>query len=133
MKNSKDLQKIKGDASFRTFYRSKKNNSIVVYAKKEKKKNLLIYDAVNKILIKNRILAPNLISHSYKKNFIEIEDFGNNSLFKVLKNKKKNKYLLFKNIINILNKLQSIETKKIKNFLNQNYKLQLYKNKILYN
>ena len=49
MKNSKDLQKIKGDASFRTFYRSKKNNSIVVYAKKEKKKNLLIYDAVNKI------------------------------------------------------------------------------------
>ena len=133
MKNSKDLQKIKGDASFRTFYRSKKNNSIVVYAKKEKKKNLLIYDAVNKILIKNRILAPNLISHSYKKNFIEIEDFGNNSLFKVLKNKKKNKYLLFKNIINILNKLQSIKTKKIKNFLNQNYKLEFYKNKILYN
>ncbi len=133
MKNSKDLQKIKGDASFRTFYRSKKNNSIIVYAKKEKKKNLLIYDAVNKILIKNRILAPNLISHSYKKNFIEIEDFGNNSLFKVLKNKKKNKYLLFKNIINILNKLQSIETKKIKNFLNQNYNLELYKNKILYN
>ena len=133
MKNSKDLKKIKGDASFRTFYRSKKNNSIVVYAKKEKKKNLLIYDAVNKILIKNRISAPNLISHDYKKNFIEIQDFGNVSLFKVLKNKKKNKYSLFKNIINILNKLQSIETKNIKNFLNQNYKLELYKNKILYN
>ena len=133
MKNSKDLQKIKGDASFRTFYRSKKNNSIVVYAKKEKKKNLLIYDAVNKILIKNRISAPNLISHDYKKNFIEIQDFGNVSLFKILKNKKRNKYLFFKNIIHILNKLQSIKTKKIKNFLNQNYKLELYKNKILYN
>ena len=92
MKNSKDLQKIKGDASFRTFYRSKKRKSIFAYAKKEKKKNLLIYDAVNKILIKNRILAPNLISHSYKKNFIEIEDFGNVSLFRVLKNKKNNKY-----------------------------------------
>ena len=133
MKNSKDLQKITGDASFRTFYRSKKNNSIVVYAKKEKKKNLLIYDAVNKILIKNRISAPNLISHDYKKNFIEIQDFGNVSLFKVLKNKKKNKFLFFKNIIHMLNKLQSIKTKKIKNFLNQNYKLELYKNKILYN
>lgn len=133
MKNSKDLQKIKGDASFRTFYRCKKNNSILVYAKKEKKKNLLIYDAVNKILIKNRISAPNLISHDYKKNFIEIQDFGNVSLFKVLKNKKKNKFLIFKNIIHILNKLQSIKTKKIKNFLNQNYKLELYKNKILYN
>ena len=133
MKISKDLQKIKGDASFRTFYRSKKNNSIVVYAKKEKKKNLLIYDAVNKILIKNKISAPNLISHNYKKNFIEIQDFGNVSLFKILKNKKKNKYSFFKNIIHILNKLQSIKTKKIKNFLNQNYKLELYKNKILYN
>ena len=133
MKNSKDLQKIKGDASFRTFYRSKKNNSIVVYAKKEKEKNLLIYDAVNKILIKNKISAPNLISHDYKKNFIEIQDLGNVSLFKILKNKKKNKYLFFKNIIHILNKLQSIKTKKIKNFLNQNYKLELYKNKILYN
>ena len=132
MKKSKDLQKIKGDASFRTFYRNKKRNSIFAFAKKEKKKNLLIYDAVNKILIKNRILAPNLISHSYKKNFIEIEDFGNVSLFRVLKNKKNNKYLFFKKIINLLNKLQKIKTKKIKNFLNQNYKLELYKNKILY-
>ena len=132
MKNSKDLKKIKGDASFRTFYRSKKNNSIVVYAKKEKKRNLLIYDAVNKILIKNKISAPHLISHSYKKNFIEIEDFGSVSLFKVLKNKKKNKYLFFKNIIHILNQLQSIKTKKIKNFLNQNYKLETYKKKILF-
>ena len=132
MKNSKDLQKIKGDASFRTFYRSKKRNSIFAYAKKEKKKNLLIYDAVNKILIKNKLLAPNLISHNYKKNFIEIEDFGNVSLFRVLKNKKNNKFLFFKKIINLLHKLQSIKTKKIKNFLNQNYKLELYKNKILY-
>ena len=132
MKKSKDLQKIKGDASFRTFYRNKKRNSIFAFAKKEKKKNLLIYDAVNKILIKNRILAPNLISHNYKKNFIEIEDFGNVSVFRVLKNKKNNKYSFFKKIINLLNKLQKIKTKKIKNFLNQNYKLELYKNKILY-
>ena len=102
------------------------------YLLMQKKKNLLIYDAVNKILIKNRILAPNLISHSYKKNFIEIEDFGNVSLIRVLKNKKNNKYLFFKKIINLLNKLQKIKTKKIKNFLNQNYKLELYKNKILY-
>ena len=55
----KKLTKIKGDASFREFYRKKlnSNSSIVVYANKEKVKNLLIYDAVNKLLIKNRILA----------------------------------------------------------------------------
>ena len=46
------LIKIKGDASFRSFFRKKVNgkSSIVVYAKKEKFKNLLVYDAINKIL-----------------------------------------------------------------------------------
>ena len=45
------LIKIKGDASFRSFFRKKVNgkSSIVVYAKKEKFKNLIVYDAKNKI------------------------------------------------------------------------------------
>ena len=55
MLNFKELKEIKGDASFRKFYRNKKNNSIVVHSKKERLKNLLIYDAINKILIKNFI------------------------------------------------------------------------------
>jgi hypothetical protein len=52
------LKKIKGDASFRSFYRKTKNkrNSIIVYAKKEKEKNLLIYDAINRLLIE--FLSP---------------------------------------------------------------------------
>ena len=56
------LTKIKGDASYRTFFRKKnnKNSSIIVVAKKEKFKNLLVYDAINKILNNNRILAPKL-------------------------------------------------------------------------
>ena len=91
MLNFKELKKIKGDASFRKFYRNKKNNSIVVHAKKEKLKNLLIYDAINKILIKNKILAPKLLSHNYKNHLIEVEDFGDNTLFKILKKKKTNK------------------------------------------
>ena len=53
MKNSKDLQKIKGDASFRTFYRSKKNNSIVVYAKKEK----FFHIETNEELLKYKIAS----------------------------------------------------------------------------
>ena len=38
--NNKKLQKIKGDASFRTFYRKNNGNenSIIVYDNKEKKK-----------------------------------------------------------------------------------------------
>ena len=53
----KILKKLKGDASFRKFYRDEKNKSIIVFSNKEKNKNLLIYDAVNKILIKNKILT----------------------------------------------------------------------------
>ena len=56
MLNFRALKEIKGDASFRKFYRNKKNNSIIVFAKKEKVKNLLNYDAVNKILNRNKIL-----------------------------------------------------------------------------
>ena len=61
MLNFNELNEIKGDASFRKFYRNKKKRSIIVYARKEKVKNLLIYDAINKILIKNKILAPKLL------------------------------------------------------------------------
>ena len=36
MKSLAKLKKIKGDASFREFYRNKKNKSIVVISNKEK-------------------------------------------------------------------------------------------------
>ena len=132
MKSLAKLKKIKGDASFREFYRNKENKSIVVISKKEKLKNLLIYDAINKILIKNKILAPNLISENYINNYIEINDFGDQTLFQILKNKKNNKYVIFKKIIKILNKIQLIKDKKVKNFKNKLYKIQEYNNKILF-
>ena len=129
----KNFIKIKGDASFRKFYRKKNNDytSILVYAKKEKLKNLLIYDAINKILIKNKILAPSLYKEYYNKNYIEIQDFGNETIFNKLDKNNKNKLSYFKKIINILNKIQLIKDKKIKNFKNKNYTIPQYDNKIL--
>ena len=132
MKFLKNLKKIRGDASFRKFYRNKKNKSIIVFANKEKNKNLLIYDAINRILIKNKILAPKLVSQNYSNNFIEIEDLGFNTIYQLLEKKKINKNLIFKNIIKILNKIQSIKDKKIKNFKYKFYKIKKYKNDILY-
>ena len=132
MKSLAKLKKIKGDASFREFYRNRVNKSIIVISKKEKLKNLLIYDAINKILIKNKILAPNLLSENYINNYIEINDFGDQTLFQILKNKKNNKYVIFKKIIKILNKIQLIKDKKVKNFKNKLYKVQEYNNKILF-
>ena len=132
MKSLAKLKKIKGDASFREFYRNRENKSIFVISKKEKLKNLLIYDAINKILIKNKILAPNLMSENYINNYIEINDFGDQTLFQILKNKYNNKYVIFKKIIKILNKIQLIKDKKVKNFKNKLYKVKEYNNKILF-
>ena len=112
MKKINKLEKIKGDASLRKFFRNKENKSILVLSKKEKLKNLLIYDAINKILIKNKILAPKLLSENYSNGYIEIEDFGDQTIFKLLKNKKVDKYVTYKKIVNILNKIQSIKDKK---------------------
>ncbi len=129
----KSLIKIKGDASFRKFFRKNKVNysSIVVFAKKEKLKNLLVYDAINKILIKNKILAPNLYKENYKKNYIEIQDFGNETVYKKLNKNRNDKLSYFKKIIDLLIKIQSIKSKNIKNFKNKNYKIPKYNKKIL--
>ena len=129
----KNLKKIKGDASFRKFYRKKNkdNSSIVVVANKEKIKNLIVYDAINKILIKNKILAPKLYQENYNKNFIEIEDFGNDTIFKILNKKKINRLYYFKKIIQILNKIQKIKNKSIKNFKNKKFVISKYNKEVL--
>ena len=66
------LEKISGDASFREFYRIRKNKktSILVFAKKEKFRNLIVYSVVNNILNKHKILSPKLIKNYYKDNIM---------------------------------------------------------------
>ena len=129
----RNLKKIKGDASFRKFYRKrdKKFTSIIVFSNKEKLKNLLIYDSVNRILIKNKILAPKLYKENYNKNYLEIEDFGDDTIFKILFKKKKNHLTYFKKIINTLNQIQSIKDRSIKNFKNKIFIIPKYDKKIL--
>ena len=107
----KNLKKIKGDASFREFYRKKgKNtNSIIVLAKKEKFKE------------------------NYKKNYIDIQDFGDQTIFKILRKKKINKLFYFKKIINLMCKIQLIKSRNIINFRNKIYYIPKYNRKILIN
>ena len=127
--NLKKFKKLSGDASFRQFYRT--NNSILVYSKIQKRSNLLNYDAVNKILIKNKILAPGLISQNYKKNFIEIEDFGNKNMLDKIKSSK-TKLNEYKKILKILYQIQKIKNFKTQNFFKKEFNLSNYsKAKIL--
>ncbi len=132
-KNRSNIKEIKGDASFRKFFRKKNKNftSIIIKAEKEKKKNLLIYDAINKILNKNKVLAPKLYNEDYKNNLIEVEDLGKETFFEILKKKNFDQINYFKRIIKILNKIQSIKDREIKDFKNNKYKISEYKNEIL--
>ena len=133
MSEFQNLKSIKGDASFRKFFRKKNNNknSIVVFAKKEKFKNLLVYDAINKIFNKNKILAPNLYEENYKKGYIEIQDFGDETIFKILLKKKSNKFTYFKKIVKILIQIQSIKNRDIKDFKKKKYIIPKYDKLVL--
>ena len=115
------IKKISGDASSREFYRVYKNfnSSILVVAKKEKYKNLIVYSLVNKILNKNKVLAPRLINNFNIRSIIEISDLGNNTFFNFIKNKK-NKFKYYKKLIDLIIVIQKIK-------LNTNYSYKGYK------
>ena len=118
------LKKISGDASFREFYKLRKNKStsIIVSAKKDKFKNLAVYAVVNNILNANKINAPKLLSNHYKNNMIEISDLGEKSFYDHIVSKK-NKLKDYKSLIKLLIKIQKIKIKKV-------YKLDKFKIKI---
>ena len=126
--NLNHYKKLSGDASFRFFYRS--NNSVIVYSKKDKKINLLIYDAINRLLLKNKINAPKLLKENYDKNHIEIEDLGDKTVLKTLK-KKRDKIEIYKKIFLLLIKLQKINKKKTLTFKKNYYHLPKYSEKKL--
>ena len=123
--NFKEIVELSGDASHRKFYRDKKNNSIIVYAKKEKRKNLLIYSAINELLNNNKILTPRLISEKYKKNYIIIEDLGDYTGLKKFKNYKIDNYI---KLFEILKKLKLVRKRTINTFLKTNYTIKNYSN-----
>lgn len=131
MNLNSNLKNLSGDASFRKFYRNKKKNSIIVFAEKEKKNNLLIYDGINQILLKNKINAPKLIKEKYHQNYIEIEDLGNNTILDKVSNN--NKIYYYYKILELLKKLQKITDKKINTFNNSKYTIPKYTKKKLFN
>ena len=121
------LKKITGDASFREFYRLKKNNktSIIVSAKKEKFKNLAVYTVINNVLNNNRINAPKLITNHYKNNMVEISDLGEKSFYNHVISKK-NKFNSYKTLIKLLIKMQKIKVRKIYKFEKLKIKIPKY-------
>ena len=118
------IKKISGDASFREFYKIEKNytSTILVKANKDKFRNLIVYAAVNELLIKNKIKAPKLIQEYFTNNMMEIENLGNYSFLEYIKNKK-NKFNDYKKLIELIIKLQKINLKKNIKFKNNIIKI----------
>jgi len=118
------IKKISGDASFREFYKIEKNSkfTILVKANKDKFRNLIIYAAINKLLIKNKIKAPKLVREYFVKNMMEIENLGSYSFLEHIKNKK-NKFDDYKKLIDLIIKLQKINFKKDIKFRNNKIKV----------
>ncbi len=104
------ISTIAGDASYRKFHRILINNKskIIVSTTKDKYKNLIAYTSISKFLRKNNILAPRLLDHNYSKGIIIIEDFGDISFYKILL-KKKNKFKIYKKLVDQLIKIQKIK------------------------
>ena len=124
------IKKISGDASFREFYKIEKNSrfTILVKANKDKFRNLIIYAAINELLIKNKIKAPKLVQEYFVKNMMEIEDLGSYSFLEHIKNKK-NKFNDYKKLIELIIKLQKINFKTYIKF--RNNKIRVKKHNLL--
>ena len=125
---------IAGDASFRKFYRviSGKKNRIIIFAEKKKYDNLVAYSAVNKFLRKNKILCPKLYSYNLKKGIIVIEDFGDESFYKILL-KQKNKLTIYKKLVDLILKIQKIKPRlKIESIINKKHLVKKYSKKYLH-
>jgi aminoglycoside/choline kinase family phosphotransferase len=108
------IRQIKGDASFRKYFRiyHNKNSYILAFAEKEKKSNILNYVLINKFLKKKAINAPDVINYNYQNGLALLEDFGDETyLHKIDKNK--NRFAIYKSLIKYLIKLQRVK-------LNQN-------------
>ena len=121
------IKKISGDASFREFYKIEKNSkfTILVKANKNKFRNLIIYAAINELLIKNKIKAPKLVQEYFKKNMMEIENLGSYSFLEYIRNKK-NKFNDYKKLVELIIKLQKINFKKDIIFKNNKIRIKKY-------
>jgi len=121
------IKKISGDASSREFYKIEKNYkcTILVKANKDIFRNLIVYAAINQLLVKNRIKAPKLVQEYFANNMMEIENLGNYSFLDHIK-KKYNKFNDYKKLIDLIIKLQKISFKKDIKFKNRKIKINRY-------
>mgnify|MGYP003332398013 FL=1 len=111
IENSK-IKEIKGDASFRKYFRiyQKNKSYILASAEKEKKSNILNYILINNFLSKRGISVPQVIDYNYKNGLALLQDLGDKTYLQLIR-KSKNKFSIYQSLIKYLIKLQRINFK----------------------
>ena len=106
------IKEIKGDASFRKYFRIyyKNKSYMLASAEQDKKSNILNYVLINKFLSKQAINAPKAIDYDYKNGLALLQDFGDKTYLQLIKKSKK-KYSIYQSLIKYLIKLQRINFK----------------------
>ena len=103
------IKEIKGDASFRKYFRvyQKDKSYILASAEKEKKSNILNYVLINKFLSERGINTPQVIDYDYKNGLALLQDLGDKTYLQLIR-KSKNKFRIYQSLITYLIKLQRI-------------------------
>ena len=93
---------------------------------------MVAYSAVNNFLINNQILAPKLYEHNLSKGILVVEDFGDITFNKILV-RKKNKFLIYKKLVDLLIKIQKIKPKsKLQSIINKPHIVKSYSKNTLH-
>lgn len=97
------ITKIAGDASFRSYYRvTKDQNSYILMFAPPSHEEIKPFIKVDQYLIENNFSAPKIFSVDEKKGFILLEDFGEKTYSKILKNDNSLEFDLYKNACDLL-------------------------------
>jgi len=125
------IKKIAGDASFRSYYRINiKNNSLILMYAPPKFEDIKPFINIDRFLIKNGFLAPEIIAIDKKNGFILLKDFGDISFTKYLQKNPDRELELYKMACEELTKLAKISPNKIR--LNQYNNAILFKEVMLF-
>ena len=115
------IKKIAGDASFRSYYRIfyQDKTYILMFAPPQYE-DVAPFIKIDEILVNNRFRSPKILAKNINLGFILLEDFGDETYSKSLKNNVENEYFLYEKACDVLIEIHKIPLKNI-NILSYNH------------
>jgi len=109
-----EIIKFASDASFRSYYRIKFKNisqSFMLMYAPVTHERIDHFISVDKFLVEHSLSAPQIKAIDEENGFLLLEDFGDNTFTKVLKNNPKQEFDLYKKACDVLLELHKIDFK----------------------